>query len=219
MRELSTLATRLISLAEIPGFLDERLIETMHALVELVLYTEIVKGQDKSSAGYDEDFDEQLDDYFNNEVLYVEHTLNSERYTVTGEAKSDNTMEGCVRLACLLFHNSAIWQFYPYMTPIFARPVVTLRFAVQSTIASGCYSLCKDLLAWILFTGVFASGASLPQEREFFVRQLAAVVRSLHVQSWQELREVLMGFFYVDRTYLALLPTLWDEICTMPVQQ
>lgn len=212
-KELSILATRLISLTEIPGFFSEQLMRTIHDLAELVFYAESVRGE---NTAYHE-FNEQLDEYFNNEVLYVEYSLNADRYTATGEAKGDNIVEGCVRLASLLFHNSCIWQFYPVMAAIFSRPVVALRVAVQSTMAAGCYNLCKDLLIWILFLGAHACGSSLPVERDFFITQLAAVMKAQRIHSWQDLRALLMGFFYVDRYYLVPLRGLWDEIRTVPV--
>ena len=212
-KELSILARRLISLAEIPGFFGDVMCVTIRDLEALVMYTESVKCEGPPLIKYDE----KLDEYFSNEILYVEYSLIADRYTATGEPKSDSTTEGCVRLALLIFHNTAIWQFYPIMAGILRKPITTLQVAVEATTAAGCYSLCRDLLIWILFVGACACGHSLPREREFFVSRLASTIPSQRIQSWQDLRTLLMEFFYVDRCYLVLLREVWDEIRTVPV--
>ena len=56
----------------------------------------------------------------------------------------------------------------------------------------------------------------MPNQRPFFVNELASAVRLQGIQSWQELRAVLFGYFYVDRCYLGPLRVLWDEIQTTP---
>lgn len=213
-KDLSILASRLMSFAKIPGFFGDAMQRTMYDLLELTWYAESVKGENLMY----QEFNEELETYFSNEVLYIEYSLNADRYAATGEAKGDATMEGCVRLTCLLFHNSAIWQFYPAMAIVFPKPIRILRMALEATIVAGCYSLCRDLLIWILFIGACACGSHLPGEREFFVSQLASAVRLQDIQSWQELRALLMGFFYVDRYYSVALRVLWDEIRMVPVQ-
>ena len=201
-----------MSLAEIPGFFGAVMCVTILDLKELVLYSESIKDEASSI-----DYDEQMDEYFSNEIQYVEYSLMSDRYTAGGEPKSDNTTEGCVRLALLIFHNTVIWHFYPMLAGKLKKPLSTLLVAVETTTAAGCYNLCKDLLIWILFVGACACGASLPLERDFFISRLASVVQSQQIHSWQELRALLLEFFYVDRCYLVPLRTLWDELRTVPV--
>lgn len=205
------MAKRLVSLSEIPGLFGPVMCVTIHDLKELVLYSESVKGEPSI------EYDEQLDEYFSNEIQYVEYSLMSDRYTASGEFKGDNTTEGCVRLACLIFHNTAIWQFYPMLAAKLIKPISTLRVAVEVTTAAGCYNLCGDMLTWILFVGACACGTSVPREREFFVSRLVGMVQSQGIQSWQDLRAMMLEFFYVDRCYFVLLRELWDEIRTVPV--
>jgi hypothetical protein len=106
------MASRLLSLAEIPGFFGDEMTKTFYDLLELTLYSELTKTNPKRASLL---FDEEVEDYFNNEVLYVEYCLFNDRYTAAGQLKGDDTIEGAVRLACLLFHNTAIWGFYPEM--------------------------------------------------------------------------------------------------------
>lgn len=42
--------------------------------------------------------------------------------------------------------------------------------------------------------------------------ELTMAVRNQGFHSWQDLRELLLGYFYVDRCYLTSLRELWDEI-------
>ncbi|PYI13166.1 hypothetical protein BO99DRAFT_438473 [Aspergillus violaceofuscus CBS 115571] len=209
-KDLELTASRLIQLIEIPGIFGGAMSKIIWDLVELTWYCEWIK----SGPSY-QDFDEETEDYFNTEVLHVEYALHTDRFTATGEVKGDATIEGCVRLACLLFHNNVIWNFYPVVAPVFPKPIINLRLALETTMKAGYFELCRDVLIWILFIGATSSG--LLPDRAFFVNELAIVLRQEGIPSWQELRALLLGFFYVDRSYLQPLRDLWDELHTMPV--
>ncbi|KAL6230418.1 hypothetical protein BDW75DRAFT_72968 [Aspergillus navahoensis] len=208
-KELESTASSLMSLIQIPGVFGDAMSKIIYDLTDLVWYAEWVKGGPQ-----EQDFDEETECYYNTEVLYVEYALHSDRYTSSGEVKGDATIEGCVRLACLLFHNTAIWDFYPQIAPVFPKPIIALQLALESTIRAGCYHLCRGLLIWLLFVG--ACSTRMPNQRAFFVNELASAVRLQGVQSWQELRAILFGYFYVDRCYLGPLRALWDELQTTP---
>ncbi|KAF9888329.1 hypothetical protein FE257_008762 [Aspergillus nanangensis] len=196
-------ASRLISLVKIPGIFGDVMSKTIFDLLELVWYSEWFKG------GIQE-FDEETEGYFNTEVLYVEYILHTDRYTETGEPKGDASIEGCVRLACLVFHNSVIWDFYPQIAPVFPKPIIALREALETTIPAGYFNMCEDVLIWVLFIASCSSG--LLPDRVFFVNELASAVRRQNLSSWQELRILLTHFYYVDRVYLGPLRTLWGEL-------
>ncbi|KAF7115293.1 hypothetical protein CNMCM5793_001929 [Aspergillus hiratsukae] len=200
-------ASHLLQLIEIPGVFGDAMSKAIYDLTELLWYAEWIKGDPNSS----QNFDDETEDYFNTEVLYVEYALHTDRYTATGEAKGDATIEGCVRLACLLFHNTTIWEFYPQMGPVFSKPIVGLRVALETTIPAGYFNQCRELLIWVLFVGA-CSSRFLGREHTFFMTELTTAVRNHGFRSWQELRELLLGYFYVDRCYLTPLRELWDEI-------
>lgn len=222
--EISLLASRFISLIETsPGTFGPEMYSTIYDLRELTWYAEWIKGPQSQA----HNFTDETEDYFNNEVLHVEYSLHRDRYTPAGQAKGDASLEGCVRLACLLFHNTAIWDFYPMMGPVFNKPIAALRMALESTIAAGDYHNPspspdnqergkgkEDLLIWLLFIGT-CSSQILPSERSFFINGLAAAVRMEGIGTWQELRGLLMRFYYVDRKYLGVLRGVWDEIMSM----
>lgn len=200
------MATRLIPLMGIPGIFSETFSRTIYDLLELSWYAEWIKG----STGY-KDFNDETEDYFNFEVLYVEYSLHSDRYHPSGQVKGDNSIEGCCRLACLCFHNSAIWNFYPTIAPLLPKPILALHAALEATIPTGLFVFCRDLLIWLLFIGAACSQA-MPAERAYFVSELATAARLHGVGSWQEARSILMGFFYVDRVHLPMLREIWHEV-------
>lgn len=210
--ELANTAARLIALTEIPGIFGSSLSQTIYDLGELTWWAEWIK----SDPTY-QDFDEETENYFNTEVLYIEYALHTDRYTDTGAPKGDASIEGCVRLASLLFHNSAIWDFYPQIAPVFPKPITALQKALETTIPAGCFHLCRDVLIWLLFMGACASRLMV-RERAFFVAQLTAAMEAHGLNSWQELRALLLGFFYVDRAYLGPLREVWDETQARPPQ-
>jgi hypothetical protein len=203
--DVALLSTRLFPLLKIPGIFGEAMPQIVYDLLELSWYAEWIKG----NTGYKE-FNEETEDYFNTEVLHVEYQLHTDRYTATGQVKGDNSIEGCTRLALLLFHNSAIWNFYPMIGQLLPKPIQALRTALEATIPSGLFALCRDLLLWQLFMGA-ACSLTLPSERAFFVSELANAARLQGLHSWQEARAILLGFFYVDRIHLPMLRQIWDE--------
>ncbi|KAJ5919790.1 hypothetical protein N7454_009625 [Penicillium verhagenii] len=210
--DAALIATRLVPLIEVSGIFSESFAQIIYDLLELCWYAEWVKGNN----GYKE-FSDETEDYFNFEVLSVEYSLHLDRWLPTGEAKGDNSIEGCCRLACLCFHNSAIWSFYPMIAPLLPMPILCLRSALEATISSGLFALCRDLLIWLLFIGASCSQV-MPAERNYFVTELAAATRLHGVTSWQECRTILLGFFYVDRVHLPMLRQIWQEVRVQQVQ-
>ncbi|KAJ5267571.1 hypothetical protein N7478_010379 [Penicillium angulare] len=211
--DVALTATRLFPLMKIPGIFSESFSQIMYDLLELSWYAEWIKG----STGY-KDFTEETEDYYNFEVIYVEYSLHADRYLPTGQVKGDNSIEGCCRIACLCFHNSAIWSFYPMIAPLLPKPIIALRAALEATIATGLFALCRDLLIWLLFIGAACSQV-MPAERTYFVTELAAATRLHGVTSWQECRAILLGFFYTDRVHLPMLRQIWQEVQMQQMEQ
>lgn len=160
----------------IPGIFSIDLLRTINNVTSATLYAEIHKLQPKRAAII---FDEQIEEYFNNEVLYTEYCLLSHRFTPDGtRLLGDDNPEGATRLAMLIFHNTALWPFYPSVAPIFPMPVILLQTALRSSIAAGHYdsAATRPLLVWLLFVGACAA-KYLPPCRAFFIDELALAVR------------------------------------------
>ncbi|OJK01310.1 hypothetical protein ASPACDRAFT_1866705 [Aspergillus aculeatus ATCC 16872] len=236
---LARLGTALLQLSHCPGAtISPKLAEIIHDLVQLTWYAEAIHAAESDSPPLYDDDDEPTEDYFNGEVLYVEYMLLSDRYTATGLAKDDDaSIEGCVRLACLLFHNSTLWSFYPSMAGLFPQPIRALRVALEQLLdpARGASPIIPlpaaypNLLLWVLVMGACSCSSScssasanvsaaLAPERAFFVRTLARALHAHAVTSPDELRRRLGLFFYLDRCYLAELRGLWEELRAVPSQ-
>ncbi|EPS30256.1 hypothetical protein PDE_05207 [Penicillium oxalicum 114-2] len=204
--DIALCATRLLPLLNITGIFSEAFSKTIYDLLELCWYAEWVKG-----GGTPKEFDDETENYFNVEVLSIEYSLHADRYTPTGQIKGDNSIEGCTRLACLCFHTMYMWGFYPLLAPLMPKPILALRAALEATIPTGLFALCRDLLIWLLFIGA-ASSQVMPHERTYFVSELAKAAKLYEIRTWQECRTVLLGFFYVDRVLLVILRQVWHDV-------
>lgn len=246
------LASTLRLLARIPGVFGVEMCRTIDDLTSLTLYAEIFKLQPKLAATL---FDEEIEEYFNNEVLYTEYCLVNDRWISTPNninnnnpspntpiitLRGDDTIEGAVRLASLLFHNTTIWPFYPAIAPLFPLPIFCLETALRNGIAAGTYTYLPDLLIWLLFIGASA-GKYLPTTRAWFMTELSKAVDAYNstittttknndyyintninmtnneyesspsqlLSSVDDLRDVLSGYFYVDRCYGLDVAEIW----------
>lgn len=248
-------ASTLRLLARIPGVFGVEMCRTIDDLTSLTLYAEIFKLQPKLAARL---FDEEIEEYFNNEVLYTEYCLVNDRWITMPHNHSENntsspdnpihrlrgddTIEGAVRLASLLFHNTTIWPFYPAIAPLFPLPIFCLETALRNGIAAGTYTYLPDLLIWLLFIGASA-GKYLPTTRAWFMSELSKAVDAYNTttssittatrnndfyinsnneydtgpsQPWltsvNDFRDVLSGYFYVDRCYAAGVSEIWTAL-------
>jgi hypothetical protein len=241
------LASTLRLLARIPGIFGVEMCRTIDDLTSLTLYAEIFKLQPKLAATL---FDEEIEEYFNNEVLYTEYSLVNDRWITTpplnnnnnntspntpiNRLRGDDTIEGAVRLASLLFHNTTIWPFYPAIGPLFPVPIFCLETALRNGIAAGTYTYLPDLLIWLLFIGASA-GKYLPTSRAWFMDELSKAVDAYNttttttksndfyiinndeyemspsqlLSTVDDFRNVLRGCFYVDRCYMADVSEIW----------
>lgn len=247
------LASTLRLLARIPGVFGVEMCRTIDDLTSLTLYAEIFKLQPKLAAIL---FDEEIEEYFNNEVLYTEYCLVNDRWISTPppnninnpsntpihRLRGDDTIEGAVRLASLLFHNTTIWPFYPAIAPLFPVPIFCLETALRNGIAAGTYTYLPDLLIWLLFIGASA-GKYLPTTRSWFMTELSKAVDAYNttattttknndfymntninnneyeyeyesspsqlLSTVDDFRDVLSGYFYVDRCYGVDVAEIW----------
>lgn len=65
------------------------------------------------------------------------------------------------------------------------------------------------LLIWELFVGAHISRTR--SERPWFIRHLARAAGFLGLESASQLRQLLLGFFYMEKIYGQSLPHIWEE--------
>ncbi|KAE8149376.1 hypothetical protein BDV25DRAFT_156489 [Aspergillus avenaceus] len=204
-QDLAGTATGLISLIGIPNVFGDGMSGIIYSLAELFWHSEWMKGSPNL-----QELDRETEKYFNTEVTYVEYALHLDRYLGNGRPKGDASIEGCVRLACLLFHNGTIWEFYPQIGPVFPKPISGLRMALATAIPAGAFHMFPEVLIWVLFIGAW--GGQFVPKRTFFVTELAAAISRRGIHSYHELRGLLLQFFYVDRVHGSALRGFWEEI-------
>ncbi|CRG90013.1 hypothetical protein PISL3812_07054 [Talaromyces islandicus] len=219
------LASNLRALGQVPGVFGIDIRRAIDDLTSVTLYCEIYKRQQRHHTHPPEPLllDAELEEYFNNEVLYIEHSLCNDRFTDGNMPRSDDhTIQGIVRLAMLLFHNTVLWGFYPLVAPIFLQPILTLEAALRAGTAADNFQHAPEIVAWTSFIGYCASRI-VPASREFFLHTLVAAIHSARksssstsaqrrIESFDAFHVLLQGYFYVDRCYLAEAQDVWQHI-------
>jgi hypothetical protein len=69
---------------------------------------------------------------------------------------------------------------------------------------------CYDLLAWTLFIG--AQGSLGQVERPWFVRRLADLAPVRGWKEWEDVAEVMTGYFYVPQVHDIAWRPVWQEV-------
>lgn len=68
---------------------------------------------------------------------------------------------------------------------------------------------CQDIFVWVMFIGAHSSRDH--PERSFFVAEFVKGVRYLGLESCENVRELLFGFFYTDYAFWESLREVWKE--------
>ena len=90
-----------------------------------------------------------------------------------------------------------------------------LTQAVNSCKLSLLLPLRKEnlgLCAWALFVG--AQGSLGQTERSWFVERLARIAMICKWRTWEQVSEILQGYFYVPETHGVKWRSIWDEAMT-----
>jgi len=69
-----------------------------------------------------------------------------------------------------------------------------------------------ELFAWALFVG--AQGSLGQTERTWFVEQLTRIAIICKWQTWEQVSNMLLGYFYVPETHSVNWRLIWDEAMT-----
>lgn len=74
---------------------------------------------------------------------------------------------------------------------------------------SSPWASCPDIFVWVMFIGAHSS-LDHP-ERPFFVTEFMKGLRVLGLETCEEARELLLGFFYTDYAFWESLTQVWKE--------
>jgi hypothetical protein len=140
------------------------------------------------------------------EFLTLEHRLLSLPFEqhLTG-------IEDCIRIALLLYTSVGLWN-----TPLYVAWVEYLVARLKIAMASlECHSRSlpySELMLWVLFVGRYAAGAHMELEKVWFNKNLLENIAILKINKWQEARQILGGFLYVDRGFRKRFLGIWCAV-------
>lgn len=223
------LASSLRALGQVPGVFGIDMRRAIDDLISVTLFCEIYKQQQHHQYQKPEPLllDAELEEYFNNEVLYIEYSLCTDRFTDENICRGDDqTIQGLVRLAMLLFHNTVFWGFYPLVGPFFSLPITTLEAALRRGMiapTNNFQHVIPEIVVWVSFVG-YCAARFVPASREFFLQTLVTAVHDYNnaalgqsqsgnrIDSFDAFHALLQRYFYVERCYLAEAQDVWRQI-------
>ena len=124
--------------------------------------------------------------------------------------QGDDSVEGCCRLAGLLFFNTALWPSYPPAAAILKNSVVRLKSSMTSATLADFYEQAPELLLWVLFVGAVACRGQDVQP--WFISQLTEAADALRIEDSLQLEEVVKTFLYVPAVYDTPLAEIWADV-------
>ena len=142
-----------------------------------------------------------------NDFLALEHILLSLPYEYSLDA-----LENCIRLALLLYSNIALW-----ITPLYFAWVVSLVHQLQAALLALDWEDVTqnhpELLLWFLLLGRYAASSMYTEgEAAWWTAKVQLVISILGVRQWEEARQIVKGFFYVDRLCSGPWQTVWGSV-------
>jgi hypothetical protein len=211
------------------------ILSTIHQLSELMLFQTF----DRRSPNPIWTFNATLQDmnYINLSTFHVIYNLLSLPYQsqitlsrLSLGASWTPTLQEPLRVSLLLFFY-ANWRMHEPTSPIMRTLSSQLKDSLDAYTSVHCaiftytiphtYSPTTDpygsavhgLLIWILCLGAHASAGQ--RERPWFVLQVAVGSRVLGLRRWEDLRRLVLGFFYSDEVYGESFREIWDESCLL----
>jgi hypothetical protein len=140
------------------------------------------------------------------EYTILEHTLLSLPYS-----QSLTHLEECIRLATLLYSNTAIFH-----TPSYFSWVGSLHYSLKAELLlldwEAVVTMQLRLLLWILFQGAHISRVQLEGETEWWVSKLRYVCCMLQIEAWSEVKEILEQWLFVDRICGRAWRDIWNQM-------
>jgi hypothetical protein len=192
--DLSPLATSFLN-SEIRQFLSVAFLHLLQRLRRLVIYLELALENPSLIKPTDNDL-----------FIHFEHQLLSLPYSRWGLSATE--IQECVRIATFVYCEIRVFKFLQF--PFIGVVESGLREALIRADLDYFIASAPELLLWVLFIG--SEGAKGHPSRTWYLSRLANVGQYLMLSSWEDARDLLKGFFYVDRVVATPLEQLWNEV-------
>jgi hypothetical protein len=149
--------------------------------------------------------------YFDDQRASIEFrilTMSGEEDKQQGTAKAENIQEPC-RLAALIYTNM-VFRIVPPGVAIYTTLTSRLRTTLMQTDLMSCWGNLGETLLWVLFMG--GAVALRGRIRSWFVSVLTIVCSKLRIQSWHDVKEILVKYLWSDRIWEEHCKNLWIEV-------
>jgi len=149
--------------------------------------------------------------YFDDQRASIEFrilTMSGEEDKQQGTAKAENIQEPC-RLAALIYTNM-VFRIVPPGVAIYTTLTSRLRTTLMQTDLMSCWGNLGETLLWVLFMG--GAVALRGRIRAWFVSVLTIVCSKLRIQSWHDIKEILVKYLWSDRIWEEHCKNLWIEV-------
>ncbi|MCJ1431843.1 hypothetical protein MMC27_001198 [Xylographa pallens] len=121
-----------------------------------------------------------------------------------------SSLDNAVRIALLLYTNTALWTPPLYFTWILAL----LRQLKVAMLVPEMHRVglprCEELLLWMAFLGGYVASATDGVEAMWWAGRLREAAVRLGVGTWEQARGVVEGFLYVEQVYGEAWEEFWD---------
>lgn len=119
-------------------------------------------------------------------------------------------LEECVRLALLLFTNTALWR-----TPVFfnwiQNTVDDLKVALLKLNVELINQEATELLLWVTFLGLYVTRTNSNTEYCWWSERLRGLTMRASLDTFEEASHALHTFAYVDDVYSSAFEQIWNE--------
>ena len=139
------------------------------------------------------------------DFIAVEHALLSFR-----SHHKLSPVEECVRLALLLFTNTALWRipFYFNWIQHLICELKTILLLLNLETATQDYT---NFFLWIMFMGCYATRTGSFAERCWWSRQLNETATKAGLTTFQQAKCIVQDFAYLDEVYTMAWEQIWDD--------
>ncbi|MCJ1415071.1 hypothetical protein MMC32_001401 [Xylographa parallela] len=119
-------------------------------------------------------------------------------------------LDSAVRIALLLYTNTALWTPPLYFTWILALLAQLKAAMLAPEMQRVGLPRCEELLLWMAFLGGYVASATDGVEAMWWAGRLREAAVRLGVGTWEQARGVVEGFLYVEQVYGAAWEEFWD---------
>jgi hypothetical protein len=186
---------------EVAQLFSPKMIEIIQCLRSFILYQEYCHDEERNFPAEEEEFFLTR----NWKFRYMALSIPTDRH----QGGRNDRQEPC-RLALLTFSYANYITQQPD-SALFRSLTMQLKTALEESVDLRFFwHPYSEVLMWVLYLGAYISKGQ--RERPWFIVHLSRGARLLKIKDWNEMRTILMQYFYIDRIYLRRYLEVWEEM-------